>query len=261
MFVCELDGADSLYDYNFKRGELRIDESRNLNTYVARAAIAEKLQKAKPAELARIFRVIIAGGTCLESGLDSYYLTNSYGSDKTDKGATWRAAWEIAGGGVVCPADKHTAQMVGRKGFQPVVVDNSAWLGAFEHYGIVCSDAVLDSTEKAGRTETAPNRTAVEAVAEVWSWAELAGMTKGKEMPKTFGFDEMAEAESGCLGFYRHGGDSVWLRNDLGGDMLLQTALEEVGHYITEATDCSRDFQDFFMQMIVRFMSTERAYA
>ena len=32
---------------------------------------------------------------------------------------------------------------------------------------------------------------------------------------------------------------------------LLQTALEEVAHYVTGATDMSRDFQNFLIQVIV----------
>jgi hypothetical protein len=31
----------------------------------------------------------------------------------------------------------------------------------------------------------------------------------------------------------------------------LQTALEEVAHYVTGATDMSRDFQNFLIQVIV----------
>jgi hypothetical protein len=72
--------------------------------------------------------------------------------------------------------------------------------------------------------------------------------------PKVRGFDEISNAESECLGFYTPGTTEVHIRNDLGGDMLLETALEEVSHYVTGATDCSRDFQNFIMRLFIRWM-------
>ena len=63
-------------------------------------------------------------------------------------------------------------------------------------------------------------------------------------------------------GFYREG--VVYLHRDLGGsgsvvggrqaisDRLVVVALEEVAHYVTGATDNSRDFQNFLLDVAVK---------
>jgi len=73
-------------------------------------------------------------------------------------------------------------------------------------------------------------------------------------IPKIKGFNEATEAESDCLGYVEPGGDTVYIRNDVGGDMLTEVALEEVSHYVTGSTDCSRDFQNFLMRLLIRWM-------
>lgn len=262
VYVCELAGKDSLCDYNFTTSELRIDESRNLNEYVVRAAIAELYRNASPLDLARVFRSVINDVDSMESGLDSYYLRNTYGSSsRVDEQRTrWQEAWALAAGdGVLCDDSLHTVQALGRKGYKPVVVGNSAWREAANFYGVPSSESVLDSNEKLGRTETEASEAAQDAVREVWEWVELAGMTNGYVCPQVRGFDEATNCESECLGFYRPGSDTIWLRNDQGGDYLLETALEEIGHYVTGATDNSRDFQNFFMRMITRLMAKVEA--
>ena len=262
VYVCELDGKDSLCDYNFTTSELSIDESRNLNDYVVRAAIAELYRNAAPQDLARVFRSVIDGENIMEAGLDSYYLKNSYGSEArvSEQRTRWQEGWALAAGdGILCGDSLHVVQALARKGYTPVAVANSAWEEAANFYGVPSAEKVLDSNEKLGRTETEATWAAKEAVEEVWDWIVLAGMTKGKKAPEVKGFDEATNCESECLGFYRPGGETIWLRNDQGGAYLLETALEEIGHYVTGATDNSRDFQNFFMRIIVRLMAKVEA--
>ena len=60
------------------------------------------------------------------------------------------------------------------------------------------------------------------------------------------------------MGFVRPGGKDVYLTESISSEgvnqYLLQTALEEVAHYVTGASDMSRDFQDFLFKMIVEVM-------
>jgi hypothetical protein len=64
-------------------------------------------------------------------------------------------------------------------------------------------------------------------------------------------------------GFYRDG--TVFINGDLAGsasvvggsqtlpERLMKVALEEVVHYVTNgSTDCSRDFQDFLLKLVVK---------
>ena len=60
------------------------------------------------------------------------------------------------------------------------------------------------------------------------------------------------QAGSETMGFYRDG--MVYFKEDIAtavNKYLLQTAMEEVAHYVTGATDMSRDFQNFLIQVIV----------
>ena len=63
-------------------------------------------------------------------------------------------------------------------------------------------------------------------------------------------------------GFYRDG--QVFINSDLAGaasvmagsnalsNRLIKVALEELAHYVTEATDNSRDFQDYLLELAVK---------
>ena len=63
---------------------------------------------------------------------------------------------------------------------------------------------------------------------------------------------ECMQAGSETMGFYREG--MVYFKEDIAtavNKYLLQTALEEAAHYVTGATDMSRDFQNFLIQVVV----------
>lgn len=258
VFICSLPGVPSLFDYNFKRCELDIDECRNLNEYVVRARVAERLRAADAKQLAKVIKAVIKGENVLESKLDLYYLkpTGSSAMDAKYK-EQWQKAWVlVAGSGVLCPDDANIAKALGRKGFDATPMGNTTWLAALEAYGIPCSNNVLTGGEKAGRVERTAHSRARRAVRTVWEWAEMSDMTDGKERPEVKCFDEpISDGGSQCLGYYVPGTDYVAIREDLDGALLYETALEEVAHYITGATDCSRDFQNFFMRMLVRFLA------
>lgn len=258
VFVAEFtNGEDALCDYNLPADSIKIDESRNLNAFYLRAAIAERYQDAGIDDLARIFRALDSDQVTLEGGLDPYYLSPSSWSGASDKQLqTWQAAWTMVHGNkVACKdTDKVVGEFARRKGHTLAILNESSWLEAIQKYGIKTAGDMLDINEKSGRTVTAPTFEAIDAVREVWGWVEATDlMPEDTAMPTIKGFDEIMDGESETLGFYED--DTVYIRNDLGGQMLLETALEEVAHYITNAADNSRDFQTFFMRLLVRWLA------
>jgi len=68
-------------------------------------------------------------------------------------------------------------------------------------------------------------------------------------------------------GYYRQG--EVFINADISGsasvvagrdalsNRLLKVALEEVVHFVTEATDNSRDFQDFLLELTVKLACSD----
>ena len=91
-----------------------------------------------------------------------------------------------------------------------------------------------------------------------WSWLQRVNMTQGKTKPIAASFKECMQAGSETMGFYRDG--MVYFKEDTATAVtkyLLQTALEEVAHYVTGAGDISRDLQDFAFKFATEAKSVQ----
>lgn len=255
VYVCTLDNlADSLYDYNFKRDQIKIDESRNLNEYYVRAAIGKLYKDASCVELEKLFHALEDSQKYLETELDPFYLKTYFYEGERCK---WRQAWETVHGSntVACAYDQaYLGDLAMKKGFNLGLVQSSAWIETLKSYGIRTVGDVLDRNERKGRETTPPTFEAIDATKEVWGWVEAAGTTKGKPCPKVRGYDEMSDFESESFGYFVPGEDTIYIRNDVGGKILYETVLEEIAHYCSGATDNSRDFQNFLLRLLVRWL-------
>jgi len=262
VFVRELSSLDdSMCDYNFTGDQIKIDESRNLDEYQARAAIGRLYRDGSVVAIMRLLTALKRGDSFLETSLDGYYLKpNTWDSASTERQKqNWQEAWEkVFGDAIACGRDDGiVGEFARKKGYDLGVIDEAAMLDVVREYGIKGVGDVLNDNERRGRTITAPTFEAIDAVNEVWSWVENTGLIDDKKCPKpkVKGFDELSNAESECLGFYEAGSDTIHIRNDVEGQLLLETALEEVGHYVTGARDTSRDMQNFLLRLTVRWLS------
>ena len=260
VFVRELGShPDSISDYNFTGDQISIDESRNLDEYSVRGSIARLYRDASHDDVVKFLRAVDRGDDCLEPKLDSYYLKpDEWSSESEQQKKTWQDAWAtVHGDKIACSqSDGVVGEFARRKGFSLGVVAEPSAMEVIKSFGIPTTDNVLDGEERQGRTITAPTFEAIDAVKLVWSWIEAAELLDLEKcpMPKIKGFNEITNAESDCFGFVKPGDNTVYLRNDLGGDILLETALEEVSHAVTGSTDCSRDFQNFLMRLLIQWM-------
>ena len=77
-----------------------------------------------------------------------------------------------------------------------------------------------------------------------------------KEKPQVKIFTALVSEAKIDAGFYTQGTDEICINSDIVGNsnFLKQTIVEEVTHYITGATDMSRDFQEFLIKALVCFM-------
>ena len=126
------------------------------------------------------------------------------------------------------------------------------WMHAAGRFGVKTADQVLDAHEQKGRIKQAPTEAAMKTVDIVWGWLEDLDMTQGKDKPEVGCYRDIMNGESEVLGFQE--GDCVYLREDIAGAVnkfTLKTAFEEVVHYVTGATDNSRDFQNFLIDCFV----------
>lgn len=255
VFIRQIDGKPALCDYNFGKHDINIDECRNMSDYAARSAIAQLYSKATREDYVRLFTSILNGEETLESNLDSFYLT--YRKPTEDQRIAIKTAWEqVSGGAVPCSSSTLAlGQFAQKKGFCVKEVHSDTWVKALDHFGILPVNKVLDGSEVNGNEVTPPTFEAIDAVNKVWEWLEAVKMTNGQAKPPVKGFDSIMSGGEEMLGYVLPGDKTVYLRNDLGGQMLLQAALEEVVHSVTGATDGSRDLQDFAFRMITRWLA------
>lgn len=246
----------SLFDYNFGN-EINIDESRNSSEYAVRAECATAMRATDKDTLVTIYKSLVACEDTFESHLDVRSYVCPWDKPNDDERQVWTEAWEEANDGatVLCKEDTpQAAEFVERKGYVVKKVRENGWVDTAGRFGVSTASDILSENEQKGREMLPPTAAACEAVDTVWGWLENLRLTKGKSKPKVGGYRELMDAESEILGFWEQGSDTVHLREDISSacnKMMLKVALEEVGHYVTGATDNSRDFQQFFIEGFV----------
>ncbi len=255
--VSETD-APSLYDYNFEKN-LRLDESRNASEWEIRYETARAFQTATVQQLVPIFKSLLADEDTYEASLASDQLAPSWGLTDEQK-TTWQEAWEVAAGpnAVLCDAlYPQNAAFVARKGYVPKTTRAASWVSAARRCGIKTASDVLDEHETNGKVTLPATAAAIEATATAWGWFKKLGLAS-KAKPEVACFRDTMKGESTCFGY--RAGDTVYYNESIATGMnkfLLQVAVEEVAHYLTDATDMSRDFQSFLIQAFVESQTCE----
>jgi hypothetical protein len=247
----------SLFDYNFKADEIVIDECRNSNEYSLRAACAKLMGKVDADILATIMKSMVRGEDTFESNLDADYILSTWDTPSDGQKENFARAWNQAnedGPAILCLEGNETAvRTIEKKGYTPRKVKSQSWVNTCKRMGVQHSSDILTDNEEKGREVIPATDAARTAVKTVWAWIEALGMTKGKNMPKVMGYRELMDAESETMGYWE-GGDTVFLREDIStacNKFTLKVALEEVAHYVTGATDNSRDLQQFLFDAVV----------
>lgn len=249
----------SVFDYNLG-DELKLDESRNSNEWDVRHSVAEALKSESVDTLAELLREILADPKMWEAELDSYNLCLSdYAKPevKQTRIDTLNQAWtKAAGPGAVATRGQvGIDSFVQRKGFTPKPISVN-WLKALFSYKVPTELDVLDKNELEGKSVSEPTTAMLQMLKTVWTMLESLKLTNGKAPPVAKSFQSIADGSGTTLGYFLPGGDTIYLHTDLGGKGLFKTVLEEISHYLTGASDMSRDIQEYFLSLI-----TEQYYA
>jgi len=241
----------SAFDYNFRKGDIHIDECRNSNESVLRARIAQRVNKADAKTLAILLEQM-SQGDIYEAALDDFYL--SYTTNDEIK-ENWTSAWkEVAGDALIATtamANSPVAEHVRHKGYRVKEVRSNTFVNTAIKFGVKDIASAVGQHAAQGRVECETTPFAQQAVDTVWGWIESLNLTKGKSKPSVRSFHQLMDGEEQTHGFYVPGTDYVNINRDFEGREGIKTALEEVGHYVTGSTDMSRDFQEFFITMVV----------
>jgi hypothetical protein len=175
----------SMFDYNFSRSELTIDECRNSSDYRVRAAIARLLGSASTDILSRVFKAAQRGDGFIEMNLDQGYIFGSYYCAPSEKQeATWAKAWEIAAGpdAVVCDEDFVATHLI-NNGHKVAVINND-WSKSLKRITAVPNSSnYLDQDEQRGDSILDATEDAEAAVDWAWKIFEAANLVGDKEKP------------------------------------------------------------------------------
>ena len=260
----ESSDTESLFDYNLN--DLKIDECRKASDWDVKHGAAKALASADKQNLAILFhRLLNSDRPAWEFSFDIYSLQPSFGESEevlARRRHNWSSAFQqVAGDDGVLTA-KGTVQQLERKGYVPVIAPENL-VSAAGMYGVQTSACVLSTDELIGREISEAMPDAQAAVDFVWQWLGQIGLTNGKEKPPVRSFTSILDGGVMLNGYYRDG--IVYIHRDLGGsgsilggrhalsDRLVKVALEEVAHYATNgATDNSRDFQDYLLEVAVK---------
>jgi hypothetical protein len=264
--VREFESSDtpSLYDYNLEN--LKLDESRRVDDWYVQHEAAAAFAAADVDTVARLWQSFLDGQKYWEHSFQGYGLET--GVHLEEQKAVWNQAFEQVAGENAVISTSEGGQMAARKGFK-VVTAPQAFVQAAEKHGLRTPAKVLSDDEKAGRTIFDATPDAEAAVEFAWHLVKKYGVTNGKNKPVVKTFRKIMDAGSQTLGFYKDG--VVYINQDIAADgslslgwhslsqQLLVTSFEEVTHHVTGATDNSRDFQDFLLNLVV-YMAKELAF-
>ncbi len=254
VWVCELENtAPSLRDYNFTGSQIKIDESRNLNEYVARSAIAELYRDASVNDLARIFGTLNRHESWMEHSLDALYLqSNTWEDSHKQRCANWMLAWaQVHGDDAVACQELHgtDSKTAKKKGYDLGKVTFS-WLNTVKEYGIPTANSVLDEKERGGRILHAATRPVQTAVDKVFGWIREVNLDS-KPQPDVGCFTE-DDPDTVCTNFVNDG--TVFLYRDLEGEEAIEVALEVLAKYLTGSSHYGEECQKFTTQILIRWL-------
>jgi len=254
----------SLFDYNLN--DLSIDEARKASDWDVRHHCGQALANASTDVLTVLFTQMLRGETTAwEFTFDNGSLSNWYNNEsRSDR---WKSAFlAVAGDKAVLACDETTADRLTRKGYTPIL-SGEAILAAASSYGVPTASKVLTLDEMAGRIVTGATDTAQTAVQFVWAVVKNHGLSRGKQIPTVYCFTTTLDGGVMLHGYYNEG--KVYINSAhapagqsmMPSNMLLKVALEEVAHHVTEATDNSRDFQDYLLELVTKLIVNPLAHA
>ncbi|MGA2033219.1 MAG: hypothetical protein ABSG68_13255 [Thermoguttaceae bacterium] len=268
--VREFESSDmeSLFDYNLDG--LTIDEARKASDWDVRHHCGQALASADKDVLAILFSHLLNSDKPVwEFTFDTYALQPSCG-DSTEEGERKRRNWQEAlvqvAGETAVLSGEGTAKQLQGKGYKPVKAPEGI-VNAAARYGVQTPAQVLSNDELSGRLITEPSGSAQAAVDFIWQLLESCGLNNGKAKPPVKCFTSILDGGVMLNGYYRDG--TVFINGDLAPsglsdvgnlpDRLLHVALEELAHFVTGATDNSRDFQNYLLDLAVKLSRVRAA--
>ena len=231
VLVCENVEQRALFSYNID--DLKVDESRNAQMYqvMYNAAIALRWMNAEQAK--KFVTALVNNTECVEvrkfePAYIAMFTTN----------ARIKTAWKELFGDAKVVSDM-LSSYVSKKTNVVTVTDTAL--------KILVNAGVELAQINGGKIGVENGYMPIEVTTDckrvfnrVWNKIVKLGLHNGKEKPQLAMFCKPMECGSVTGGYYEQG--VVYIdRNHVNNKVMI----EEIGHYVTDAADCTRDFQDW----------------
>jgi hypothetical protein len=254
----------SLFNYNLN--DVSINEARVVTIGNAACDVSFLIRDANPSIIETYLRAYAEDKDVFEvTKVSSWGLRQSSWEQENEsqtynrRRQSWATAISNILGDHTVYADSHEgAAAAQRKGYRAISV-KSEMFGIVKSWGARTVYDIVDQFEAEGYIKAPLTVAQDDLCAQVWDVLEEIHVTKGKDRPKVEGFYHVMDAGSTLKGYYDRKRETVGLSKDtldtgLGFDLIF-TLIEEYGHYITGASDETRDFQDWAFRVAARFIS------
>lgn len=240
----------SLFDYNID--DLPIDDCRKVDDWIVKDAAAKALAASDQPTLSKFFISLLNGKVYWEHGFDSY----SMNSEINDKQKTnWQDAFKTIKNGVACRRANPVNQIIEKKGYQVVEASEGVYESLHRH-GVMTPEKIVSNHESMGTIISETRAEAVVLRDKIWDLVCSFKMNDGKQKPDVKCFKKAVSANNILYGYTDK--DVIFLNEDHvslpPNRHILTTVLEEIDHYVTGATDCSKDFQQWLLDLCASMM-------
>lgn len=239
VFVREIQGKDSLFDYNFRKNELKLNEVRTLDDSTLRRVIGDYFSQNLEV-LKKIF--LNHDKKLFETTLSSWFW-RTYNNK-----SIIQQAWNETIGTLI-DNGSNAAKFAIAKGYRCTNLNEDLYY-VLQQCEVKTASDILIKVEADGSTVTPATKNTITTFNICWDFIDSLGMTLGKKKPSVKCFKTTMNGGSLKMGYYQD--NVIYINEDYENDK--QTMLEEIAHHITGATDMSRDFQDYILKVLKESM-------
>lgn len=231
VLVCESEDQKALFSYNID--DLKVDESRNAQMYQVMYNSAMMLRYMNSEQAKKFVTALVNNTECVEvRKFDPAYIAMMTTNSKI------KMAWKELFGDAKVVSDM-LAAYVSKKTNAVTVTDTAL--------KILVNAGVELAQINGGKIGVENGYMPIEVTTDckrvfnkVWNKIVKLGLHNGKEKPQLAMFCKPMDCGTVVGGYYENG--TVYIdRNHVNNKVMV----EEIGHYVTDAADCTRDFQDW----------------
>jgi len=228
----------SYCDYNFGE-EIKIDESRNMDDYYARYYARHYFKEYCPVE---VMVRVLSNNTEVDA-LELVSNGRSLGMSEKRK-VEFEKEFKKQNGEnsvIATPLEGAMVNFAAKKGIKSVMLRSEEMRSALSEIVPTvsnCDDSIINGCSVQPLRIDTQKR-----VEKVWAWLNQIGMTANKDIPEIASFSCIMTGGSEMQGFHIPNTNKIYINEQ--NPVATNVILEELGHYITNSTDGSQDFQDW----------------